>query len=73
MAQKVVIDIDVNSNKGVKDVEKLNKELKNTSTQVKETNKSLEGATSTLDGFSGGAVSKIKNFGKSIKGINYWV
>ena len=40
MAQKVVIDIDVNSNKGVKDVEKLNKELKNTSTQVKETNKS---------------------------------
>lgn len=69
MAQKVVIDIDVNSNKGVKDVEKLNKELKNTSTQVKETNKSLEGATSTLDGFSGGAVSKIKNFGKSIKGL----
>ena len=69
MAQKVVIDIDVNSNKGVKDVEKLNKELKNTSTQVKETNKSLEGATSTLDGFSGGAVSKIKNFGKSVKGL----
>ena len=69
MAQKVVIDIDINSNKGVKDVEKLNKELKNTSTQVKETNKSLEGATSTLDGFSGGAVSKIKNFGKSVKGL----
>ncbi len=69
MAEKIIVELEVKSNKGVKEVEKLNKELKNTSTQVKETNKSLEGATSTLDGFSGGAVSKIKNFGKSVKGL----
>ena len=69
MGKKIVVDLEVKSNKGIKEVEKLNKELKNTSKEVKETNKSLEGATSTLDGFSGGAVSKIKNFGKSIKGL----
>jgi len=69
MAEKIIVELEVNSNKGIKEVEKLNKELKNTSTQVNETNKSLEGATSTLDGFSGGAVSKIKNFGKSVKGL----
>jgi len=69
MGKKIVVDLEVKSNKGIKEVEKLNKELKNTSKEVKETNKSLEDATSTLDGFSGGAVSKIKNFGKSIKGL----
>jgi hypothetical protein len=69
MGKKIVVDLEVKSNKGIKEVEKLNKELKNTSKEVKQTNKSLESATSTLDGFSGGAVSKIKNFGKSIKGL----
>ena len=69
MGKKIVVDLEVKSNKGIKEVEKLNKELKNTSKEVKQTNKSLEDATSTLDGFSGGAVSKIKNFGKSIKGL----
>lgn len=55
MAKKIVVDLEVNSNKGVKEVEKLNKELNNT-------NKELSEATSTLDSFTGGAVTKIKGF-----------
>ena len=55
MGKKIVVDLEVNSNKGVKEVEKLNKELNNT-------NKELSGATSTLDSFTGGAVTKIKGF-----------
>jgi len=55
MAKKIVVDLEVKSKKGVKEVEKLNKELNNT-------NKELGGATNTLDKFTGGAVSKIKGF-----------
>jgi hypothetical protein len=55
MGKKIVVDLEVNSNKGVKEVEKLNKELNNT-------NKELGGATDTLDKFTGGAVTKIKGF-----------
>ena len=55
MAKKIVVDLEVKSKKGVKEVEKLNKELNNT-------NKELGGATNNLDKFTGGAVSKIKGF-----------
>ena len=55
MGKKIVVDLEVKSKKGVKEVEKLNKELNNT-------NKELGGATNTLDKFTGGAVSKIKGF-----------
>ena len=69
MAEKVIIDLEVKSNKGVKNVEKLNKEISNTNKEVKKTNEELAGASNSLDKFSGGAVSKIKNFGSSIKGL----
>ena len=69
MAEKVVIDLEVKSNKGVKNVEKLNTEISKTNKEVKKTNDELSGATNTLDKFTGGAVSKIKNFGSSIKGL----
>ena len=62
MAKKIIIDLEVKSNKGVKEVEKLNKELKTTSQE-------LSGATNTLDKFTGGAVSKVKGFGGAIKGL----
>jgi hypothetical protein len=55
MGKKIVVDLEVNSNKGVKEVKNLNKELNNT-------NKELSGATNTLDSFTGGAVTKIKGF-----------
>ena len=54
MAEKIVIDLEVKSNKGVKEVEKLNKELNET----KEVSSELGG---TLDKVTGGAVSKFKN------------
>tara|TARA_Y100000385_G_scaffold264280_1_gene297517 strand:- start:198 stop:1958 length:1761 start_codon:yes stop_codon:yes gene_type:complete len=62
MGKKIVVDLEVKSNKGVKEVEKLNKELNNT-------NKELSGATDTLDKFTGGAVSKIKGFKGAIRGL----
>ena len=69
MAEKVIIDLEVKSNKGVKNVEKLNTEISKTNKEVKKTNEELAGASNTLDKFSGGAVSKIKNFGGAIKGL----
>ena len=60
--EKIVIDLEVKSNKGVKDVEKLNKEINNTNKQAKETNK-------TLDGLTGGAITKFKNFKGSIGNV----
>jgi len=69
MAEKVIIDLEVKSNKGVKNVEKLNTEISKTNKEVKKTNEELAGASNSLDKFSGGAVSKIKNFGGAIKGL----
>lgn len=60
--EKIIVDLEVKSKKGVKEVEKLNKELKTTGQE-------LNGATNTLDKFTGGAVSKIKGFGGAIKGL----
>ena len=38
MAEKVIIDLEVKSNKGVKNVEKLNTEISKTNKEVKKTN-----------------------------------
>jgi len=54
MAEKIIIDLEVKSGKGVREVEKINKELNKT----KETSSELNG---TLDKVTGGAVSKFKN------------
>jgi hypothetical protein len=70
MAEKVIIDLEVKSNKGVKDVQKLNTEISKTNKEVKKTNEELSGATNTLDKFSGGAVSKFKNFKTAVGSLS---
>jgi hypothetical protein len=60
--EKIVIDLEVKSNKGVKEVEKLNKEISNTSKESADASKSL-------DGFTGGAVSKFKGLKGSIGSV----
>ena len=60
--EKIVVELDVKSQKGVKEVEKLNKEISNT-------NKETADASKTLDGFTGGAVSKFKGLKGSIGGV----
>jgi len=49
MAQKVVIDIDVKSNKGIKNVNELNNSLGKTSKKQKELKKSTKDTTKALD------------------------
>ena len=60
--EKIIIDLEVKSNKGVKEVEKLNKEISNTSKETADASKSL-------DGFTGGAVSKFKGLKGSIGSV----
>ena len=60
--EKIVVELDVKSEKGVKEVEKLNKEISNTS-------KESADASKTLDGFTGGAVSKFKGLKGSIGSV----
>ena len=60
--EKIVVELDVKSQKGVKEVEKLNKEISNTSKETAD-------ASKTLDGFTGGAVSKFKGLKGSIGSV----
>ena len=60
--EKIIVELDVKSEKGVKEVEKLNKEISNTS-------KESADASKTLDGFTGGAVSKFKGLKGSIGSV----
>ena len=60
--EKIIIDLEVKSQKGVKEVEKLNKEISNTSKETAD-------ASKTLDGFTGGAVSKFKGLKGSIGSV----
>jgi hypothetical protein len=61
MAQKVVIDLDVNTSKGVQQVNELNKSISNTNKEVSTVGDSSKQLTSSLDSVSGGAVSAFKN------------
>ena len=60
--EKIIVELDVKSQKGVKEVEKLNKEISNTSKETAD-------ASKTLDGFTGGAVSKFKGLKGSIGSV----
>ena len=60
--EKIVVDLEVRSNKGVKDVKDLNKEISNTKTEAK-------GASDSLDKVSGGAIGKFNGLKGSIGGV----
>ena len=67
MAEKVVVELEVKSDKGVKDVNKLNKEISNTNKEIKETQDASAKMGSTLDKATGGAVTKFKNLRGALK------
>jgi hypothetical protein len=67
MAEKVVVELEVKSDKGVKDVQKLNKEISNTNKEIKETQDASSQMGSTLDKATGGAVTKFKNLRGALK------
>ena len=60
--EKIVVDLEVRSNKGVKDVKDLNKEISNTKTEAK-------GASDSLDKVSGGAIGKFNGLKGSVGGV----
>lgn len=67
MAQKVVVELEVNSNKGVKDVQNFNKEISNTNKEIKQTKDLSAEMGSTLDKATGGAVTKFKGLKSALK------
>ena len=67
MAEKVVVELEVKSDKGVKDVQKLNKEISNTNKEIKETQDASSQMGNTLDKATGGAVTKFKNLRGALK------
>ena len=67
MAEKVVVELEVNSDKGVKDVQKLNKEISNTNKEIKETQDVSSQMGNTLDKATGGAITKFKGLKGALK------
>ena len=67
MAEKVVVELEVKSDKGVKDVKKLNKEISNTNKEIKQTQEASTQMGSTLDKATGGAVTKFKGLKGALK------
>ena len=67
MAEKVVVELEVKSDKGIKDVNKLNKEISNTNKEIKETQDASAKMGSTLDKATGGAITKFKNLRGALK------
>lgn len=67
MAEKVVVELEVKSDKGVKDVQKLNKEISNTNKEIKETQDVSSQMGNTLDKATGGAITKFKGLKGALK------
>ena len=61
MAEKIVVELDVNTSKGVQQVNELNKSVSNTNKEISTVSDSSKKLTSSLDSVSGGAVSAFKN------------
>jgi hypothetical protein len=61
MAEKIIIDLDINTSKGVQQVNELNKSVSNTNKEISTVSDSSKQLTSSLDSVSGGSVSAFKN------------
>jgi len=70
MAEKIVIDLDINTSKGKQQIEELNKSINKTNKEVTDVNKSSKQLTGTLDKASGGAISSFKGMLDGVKGLN---
>ena len=57
MAEKVVVELEVKSDKGVKDVQSFNKEISNTNKEIKQTKDLSAEMGGTLDKATGGAIT----------------
>ena len=66
---KQIIDIEVKTGKSVKEIDKLAKSVEGVNEEVQDTSKATEEMGSTLDGVSGGAVSKLKGFKTALTGV----
>lgn len=69
MAEKKVIDLEVNLNNSKEKIDTLNKSIKNTSDETKKVGDSTKELSSKLDGLTGGAISKFGAFKNSISGV----
>ena len=70
MAEQKIIDLQVKTDKALKEIEKLNKKLEKTDKDVSKVNESTSTLTSSLDNITGGAVTKFKNFTKALKSVS---
>jgi len=67
--EKIVVDLEVKTNKGIKDVEKLKKNLKEVNKETQNVKKSAKENGEALNQMSGGAVSRLKGLKSGIGGV----
>ena len=69
MAEKIVIDLEVKSKKGVKEVEKLNKGVKQTSKEVSKTKKEIKETNASVGTLGAGALGAFNKFKAGVLGV----
>jgi len=67
--EKIVVDLEVKTNKGIKDVEKLKKNLKDVNKETQNVKKSAKENGEALNQMSGGAVGRLKGLKSGIGGV----
>ena len=67
--EKIVVDLEVKTNKGIKDVEKLKKNLKEVNKETQNVKKSAKENGEALNQMSGGAVGRLKGLKSGIGGV----
>ena len=65
--EKIVIDLEVKTDKAIKEIEGLKRELSNTDKEVKKVDESTSQMSGTLDKATGGAITKFKGLKGALK------